>query len=548
MLRHSVDLVSCVRREVGDPRGPAGALLDVVAAFAESLAVDGRRSTVLPRRLDVVVVPDHGIAPRSAADAAVAKLDELGQEPVEAAAGGLHRDQASVGRADEQPTQGGLRCLAGAADQVGAERSGEEPDSGDQAGLGAVAEQGLDADDETDPHRRRVGRRVEAGDAGGEGVSSDLASGAWVTLGAGALCRGVEGRADGGEDLERQDGRELTGAVVELTAGDATVGAGATVAASLSLGRDPEARATDRLTQTYVTETGQARREVVVDLSALLGVEVRDLAGDGERAVLGQVSTRQCGQRLREVVAQPPRQQHSLLARVGAGEGRERDLCADRHRARRRTPVGRRVVLGVGGVRKSGCDCDLRRRHSGLDPVQGLELVEVVIGGPDGSGRRGCLPTRVGPLPATYWMLVASPASPASLERTFEYGVTGPPVKHSTVNRFGHEGRMTRRARSTSLAETRSAPACNARCTSSAEAASLAWTSRPRSRRRCRCSESGRRHRRGRRRHPTWPPCRRRGARRPGPASTRAGGTRTARCGQRARGASAWPAGAGSSP
>ena len=306
------------------------------------------------------------------------RVRKLGEEAVESAADGLHRHEGALIWGGEEASQGGFRGGGRLADEVGAQCGGKEPDASHMAGLGAVTEEGLDPDDEIDPQVRGLGGRVEAGDACGEGVGADLAAGAGLTRGAGGGCGGIEGGTDRGEGLQRQDRGELAGAVVEGTAGDPPIRAGAAVAAGLCVGSDREAGAAYGLAQPHITQAGEPRGEVVIDLLALLGREVRDLAGDRERAVLGQLTSSQGSQRLGEVVTQSTRQQHPLLPRVGAGQGREGELRADRDRSRWRATPRHRNVLGVGGISERGSHHDLRCCGRGLDPLQRLELVEVL--------------------------------------------------------------------------------------------------------------------------------------------------------------------------
>ena len=107
------------------------------------------------------------------------------------------------------------------------------------------------------------------------------AAGAGLALGSGGRCGRVEGRTDPGEDLQGQGGGELAGAVVEGAGGDPAVGAGAAVAAGLGVGGDPQARPADRLPELEVAEAGESEREVVIDLPALDGGEVGDVAAPG---------------------------------------------------------------------------------------------------------------------------------------------------------------------------------------------------------------------------------------------------------------------------
>ncbi|PKH37413.1 hypothetical protein CXG46_18325 [Nocardioides alpinus] len=109
------------------------------------------------------------------------------------------------------------------------------------------------------------------------------------------------------------------------------------VALRLGVGGEGEARAACGLAELEVAESGESGCEVGVDLVALLGGEVGDLAGEGERAVLGELTAPERGQGQGEVVTQATRQQHPLLPGVRAGEGGQCDLGADRHRPRRRT-------------------------------------------------------------------------------------------------------------------------------------------------------------------------------------------------------------------
>ena len=222
----------------------------------------------------VVEVPDGGVAAGGAAGAAVAEGEELGEESVEAAAGGLHRDQCPVFGGDEQAAQGGLRRGGRLADEVGAQGGGEEPEAVDEAGFGAVTEEGLDADDEVDLHRRgaSVVAWVVAGDPGSQRVGADLPGGAGVAVGAGGRGRCVEGGPDGGEGLQGQDRGEASGAVVEGTGGDVPVGAGLAVAAGFGVGGDGEAGAAYGLAQSEVAEAGESGCEVVVDLRRCSGL------------------------------------------------------------------------------------------------------------------------------------------------------------------------------------------------------------------------------------------------------------------------------------
>ena len=110
-----------------------------------------------------------------------------------------------------------------------------------------------------------------------------------------------------------------------------------------------QARPAHGLSQSCVTEPDQARREVGIDLSALLGVEVGDLTGHGEGAVLGQLAPTERGEGEGQVVAQPARQEHAPLPCVRAGQGGEGDLGPDRHRAWWRTSPGGHV-LAVSGI------------------------------------------------------------------------------------------------------------------------------------------------------------------------------------------------------
>ncbi len=316
-------------------------------------------------------------------------VEELGEQAVEAAAGGLHRDQRPVLGGDEQAAQGGLRGRGGAGDEGGAQGGGQEPGAGDQAGFGAVAEQGLDPDDEVDPHRRASAAgswpvmraaRVSARTCPPVRTSPSARA---VAAASSRAARTAAMISSG------QGGGDLSGAVVEAAGGDPAVGAGSGVAAGLGVGGVGQARPADRLAEPDVAEPDQPTGQVRIHPAALLGGEVRDLPGDGEGPVLGRAPR------------DPTRPgsaggRHAAAARAAPAARPRADSPRSRGRPPRRStsPAAayRRPVTGTCSASAASANAvvtaHLGVRDRGLDPLQRLELVEV-IGRQHGRGEVG---------------------------------------------------------------------------------------------------------------------------------------------------------------
>ena len=114
---------------------PAGGLFGVVAGLAVALPVVDAGGSAVFGGLDVVGVPDRGVAPGGAAGL-VAQGDEVALALGEAAAAGVHGDEFAGDRGGEQPPQPDRG--AAVEDEVAGPGGGDGAVAGDDGGFVAA--------------------------------------------------------------------------------------------------------------------------------------------------------------------------------------------------------------------------------------------------------------------------------------------------------------------------------------------------------------------------------------------------------------------------